>query len=160
MLVLCAEAIASLFGWNWDSISNECSWLGSGTSRLPHVAPFTRAHSLPLCAAGYGYVQVGTAMEHIAGDQWWTDYQPVSYKIQSKRGSRTQFGSMVSNCHSHGVKVIVDVVFNHMSGINGGTGVAGSSFSHFNYPGLYQNGVSVGASLSFLGDCMEGARPM
>lgn len=113
------KAIASLFGWNWDSISNECSWLGS---------------------AGYGYVQVGTAMEHIAGDQWWTDYQAVSYKIQSKRGSRTQFASMVSNCHSHGVKVIVDVVFNHMAGIDGGTGVAGTQFSHFNYPGLYQNG--------------------
>lgn len=84
---------------------------------------------------------VGTAMEHIQGDQWWTDYQAVSYKIQSKRGSRTQFKNMVSTCHSHGVKVIVDVIFNHMAGIDGGNGVAGSSFSHFNYPGLYSSGV-------------------
>lgn len=71
-------------------------------------------------------------MEHIKGDQWWTDYQAVSYKIQSKRGSRTQFANMVSNCHVHGVKVIVDVIFNHMAGIDGGVGVAGTSFSHFN----------------------------
>lgn len=82
-------------------------------------------------------------MEHIQGSQWWTDYQAVSYKIQSKRGSRTQFKNMVSTCHAQGVKVIVDVIFNHMTGINGGTGVAGSSFSHFNYPGLYKDNVSV-----------------
>ncbi|KAF8315247.1 glycoside hydrolase [Clavulina sp. PMI_390] len=113
------KVIASLFGWNWVSIGNECSFLAS---------------------AGYGYVQVGTAMEHIQGSQWWTDYQAVSYKIQNKRGSRTQFKNMVSQCHSHNVKVIVDVIFNHMAGIDGGTGVAGSSFSHFNYPGLYTNG--------------------
>ena len=48
---------------------------------------------------------------------------------------------MVFNCHARGVKVIVDVIFNHMAGINGGVGVAGTSFSHFNYPGLYSYNV-------------------
>lgn len=81
-------------------------------------------------------------MEHIQGDQWWTDYQAVSYKIQSKRGDRDAFAAMVSACHVEGVKVIVDVIFNHMTGIDGGVGVAGTSFSHFNYPGLYTNTVS------------------
>lgn len=82
-------------------------------------------------------------MEHIQGDQWWTDYQAVSYKIQSKRGDRNAFKAMVSACHAQGVKVIVDVIFNHMTGIDGGVGVAGTSFSHFNYPGLYTNNVSI-----------------
>lgn len=81
-------------------------------------------------------------MEHIQGSQWWTDYQAVSYKIESKRGSRAQFQNMVSTCHNYGVKVIVDVIFNHMAGIDGGVGVAGTSFSHYNYPGLYTNSVS------------------
>ena len=26
-----------------------------------------------------------------------------------------------------------------MAGVEGGTGVGGSSFSHYNYPGIYQN---------------------
>lgn len=45
---LCAEAIASLFGWNWDSISNECSWLGSGTFVwvAPSPSPSSNAPSL------------------------------------------------------------------------------------------------------------------
>ena len=44
--------------------------------------------------------------EHIQGDQWWTDYQPVSYKIQSKHGNRDQFQNMITQCHNAGVKVI------------------------------------------------------
>jgi glycosidase len=45
---------------------------------------------------------------------------------------------MVNACHSAGVKVIADVVFNHMAGLDSGTGIAGSSFTHYNYPGIYQ----------------------
>lgn len=44
--------------------------------------------------------------EHITGDEWWKDYQPVSYKIESRRGNREQFRQMVTKCHTAGVKVI------------------------------------------------------
>ena len=46
------------------------------------------------------------AQEHIQGPQWWTDYQPVSYLLISKRGNRTQFQNMITTCHAAGVKVI------------------------------------------------------
>ncbi|KAJ8089118.1 hypothetical protein PM082_014366 [Marasmius tenuissimus] len=46
---------------------------------------------------------------------------------------------MISTCHAAGVKVIADTLFNHMAGIESGTGTAGSSFTHYNYPGIYQN---------------------
>ena len=45
--------------------------------------------------------------EHIQGDEWWTDYQPVSYILTSKRGDRTQFANMITTCHDAGVGVIV-----------------------------------------------------
>lgn len=45
-------------------------------------------------------------MEHIQGTQWWTDYQPVSYILTSKRGDRTQFANMITTCHAAGVNVI------------------------------------------------------
>ena len=41
------------------------------------------------------------------GAQWWTDYQPVSYILTSKRGNRSQFASMITACHNAGVGVIV-----------------------------------------------------
>lgn len=33
----------------------------------------------------------------------------------------------------------IDTIFNHMTGSDSGTGVAGSSYTHYNYPGIYQN---------------------
>ena len=44
-----------------------------------------------------------------------TSYQPVSHKIQSKRGSRAQFAAMVSTCNSAGVGILVDAVLNRGS---------------------------------------------
>lgn len=61
----------------------------------------------------------------------------VSYTLTSKRGSRDEFASMVSACKAAGVNVIVDVIWNHMAGEDSGTGVAGSSYTHYDYPGTY-----------------------
>ncbi|MEV1288008.1 alpha-amylase family protein [Micromonospora sp. NPDC049679] len=113
------NVIANLFEWNWTSVASECqSFLGP---------------------RGYGYVQVSPPQEHVRGQQWWVAYQPVSYRIDSRKGTRAQFQSMVNTCHNAGVKVIVDSVINHMSGQDGGgTGWAGSSYGHYDYPGIYQ----------------------
>jgi hypothetical protein len=52
------------------------------------------------------YPSVSPAQEHVQGTQWWTDYQPVSYTLTSKRGDRTQYEAMIATCHAAGVKVI------------------------------------------------------
>ncbi|KAK4054180.1 hypothetical protein OIV83_001206 [Microbotryomycetes sp. JL201] len=95
-------------------------------------------HNWSLGPAGYGFVQTSPATEHILGSQWWTDYQPVSYVLQSKRGTRSQFASMVATCKQAGVQIIADVVINHMTGSDRGpgTGTAGSSYSAYNYPAV------------------------
>jgi hypothetical protein len=49
---------------------------------------------------------VSPAQEHVQGTEWWTDYQPVSYNLISKRGTREQYGTMIQTCHAAGVKVI------------------------------------------------------
>ncbi|KAI0067436.1 glycoside hydrolase [Artomyces pyxidatus] len=110
--------IVQMFEWTWDSIAAECS---------NYLGP-----------SGYGYVQVSPPQEHISGSQWWTDYQAVSYTLTSKRGNRAQFQNMIKVCHSAGVKVIADTLWNHMAAQDSGTGVAGSSYTHYNYPGIYQ----------------------
>ncbi|KAH7318858.1 glycoside hydrolase family 13 protein, partial [Rhizoctonia solani] len=109
------DVIIQMFGWNWDSIATECT---------SFIGP-----------AGYGFVQVSPPSEHIIGPQWWTDYQPVSYNLTSKRGNRYQFENMVATCKNAGVGVIVDAVINHMTALDNGTGVAGSA--HYHYPGIY-----------------------
>ncbi|GAA2928374.1 carbohydrate-binding module family 20 domain-containing protein [Streptomyces enissocaesilis] len=110
------DVTAVLFEWKFDSVAKEC----------------TRT----LGPAGYGSVQVSPPQEHIQGGQWWTSYQPVSYKIAGRLGDRAAFANMVSACHGAGVKVVADSVINHMAAGNG-TGTGGSSYEKYAYPGIY-----------------------
>ncbi|MFJ3923862.1 carbohydrate-binding module family 20 domain-containing protein [Streptomyces sp. NPDC090022] len=110
------DATAVLFEWRFDSVAKACT---------DTLGP-----------AGYGYVQVSPPQEHIQGGQWWTSYQPVSYKIAGRLGDRTAFTNMVNACHSAGVKVVVDSVINHMAA-GDGVGTGGSSYTKYGYPGIY-----------------------
>jgi alpha-amylase len=110
------QVTAVLFEWNFDSVAKECT--------------------NTLGPAGYGFVQVSPPQEHIQGGQWWTSYQPVSYRIAGRLGDRSQFQHMVNTCHAAGVKVVVDSVVNHMTA-GSGTGTGGSSYTHYDYPGVY-----------------------
>lgn len=112
------DVTATLFQWKYSSVASEC------TSTLG--------------PKGYGFVEVSPATEHIQGSQWWTSYQPVSYRIAGRLGDRASFKNMVDTCHDAGVKVIADAVINHMSA-GSGTGTGGSSYSKYDYPGYYQN---------------------
>ncbi len=106
----------NLFQWTWNAIARECTDV--------------------LGPAGYGWVQTSPPQEHaVVSGQWWTSYQPVSYRIESKLGTRAEYAAMVSACRGAGVEVIADAVVNHMSGQTGGTGWAGTQFSTERYPG-------------------------
>ncbi|HEY9332062.1 MAG TPA: alpha-amylase family protein [Streptomyces sp.] len=109
---------ATLFEWKYDAVAQACT---------DSLGP-----------AGYGYVEVSPASEHIQGDQWWTSYQPVSYKIAGRLGDRDSFASMVESCHSAGVKVVADAVINHMSS-GSGTGTGGTAYTKYDYPGYFQD---------------------
>jgi len=117
---LTSQVTVQLFQWRYSDVAHECQhFLGPN---------------------GYRYVQISPPHEHIEGPQWWTDYQPVSYRIASKRGSEAEFDEMVERCGRAGVGVIVDVVLNHMSA--GSTtedrrGSGGSTFRKYHYPNLY-----------------------
>lgn len=110
------DVTAVLFEWKFASVATACT--------------------NSLGPAGYGYVQVSPPQEHIQGPQWWTSYQPVSYKIAGRLGDRAAFKAMVDTCHAAGVKVVADSVINHMAA-GDGTGTGGSSYTKYNYPGVY-----------------------
>ncbi|MFC7220023.1 alpha-amylase family protein [Streptomyces polyrhachis] len=110
------DVTAVLFEWKFTSVARECTQT--------------------LGPAGYGLVQVSPPQEHIQGSQWWTSYQPVSYRIAGRLGSRSDFQNMVNTCHAAGVKVIADSVINHMAA-GSGTGTGGSPYTKYDYPGVY-----------------------
>ncbi|HWV14307.1 MAG TPA: carbohydrate-binding module family 20 domain-containing protein [Cellvibrio sp.] len=87
-----------LFEWQWDDIASECE---------NYLGPY-----------GFSAVQVSPPQKSISGSQWWTRYQPVSYAIEGRSGSRAQFISMVSRCKATGVDIYVDAIINHMAAGN------------------------------------------
>lgn len=108
-----------LFEWPWQDIARECE--------------------LYLGPAGFAAVQVSPPHEHLAqpNHPWWERYQVVSYQLNSRSGDEQDFVDMVQRCHRVGVDIYADVVLNHTAGMPQGRGFAGSTFTLYNYPGIY-----------------------
>lgn len=95
---------------------------------------------------GVGYVQISPPMESVQGTQWWTVYQPISYNLNSRFGTREELSNMIKTCAANNVGVIADVVLNHTTGsdvswVDDQEGVAGTKYNgtYGRYPamGLY-----------------------
>ncbi len=115
------SVLVHLFEWKWTDIALECErWLGP---------------------RGYAAVQISPPQEHavVAGSPWWQRYQPVSYKIESRGGTRAELADMTRRCGNVGVDVYADAVINHMTGVGSGTGSAGTRYSPYTYDGTYQS---------------------
>lgn len=96
--VIAQTTFVHLFEWKWNDIASECeNFLGP---------------------KGYAAVQVSPPQKSVAGSFWWTRYQPVSYAIEGRSGTRAEFASMVARCKAVGVDIYVDAVINHMSAGN------------------------------------------
>ncbi|XP_037948725.1 alpha-amylase 1-like [Teleopsis dalmanni] len=103
------NTIVHLFEWKWDDIAAECeNFLGPN---------------------GYAGVQVSPVNENVISGRrsWWERYQPMSYLLVTRSGNEDQFASMVKRCNNAGVRIYVDVVFNHMAASGSNVGTAGST---------------------------------
>ncbi|VDP22457.1 unnamed protein product, partial [Heligmosomoides polygyrus] len=109
------QTMVHLFEWKWTDVAAECE-------------NFLQYY-------GYGAVQISPPNDHIILYQnddvpWWVRYQPVSYNLVSRSGDEDQFKDMVDRCNKVGVRIVVDVVMNHMVGVGQKFGVDGRSSSY------------------------------
>ncbi|XP_049543618.1 alpha-amylase A-like [Anopheles darlingi] len=96
------QTIVQLFEWRYQHIEHECrSYLG------PH---------------GFGGVQLSPVNEvrDSRPPTWTNRYEPISYKLSGRSGSETALQSMITACNEAGVRVYVEVVFNHMARASAG----------------------------------------
>ena len=82
--------------------------------------------------AGYTWIQIspvqGTKDKSLVVKDWWMLYQPINFKIGNFQiGSRSEFIEMCAEAHRYGLKVMVDVILNHMANRGGGSD---SNFPH------------------------------
>lgn len=91
-----------LHAWNW--------YFKDVTNNIQKIAD-----------AGYSAVQVSPIQKEKSNQglphtsSWWALYQPENFKIGNVLGTRDDFKTMCQAAHQHGVKIIVDVVANHMA---------------------------------------------
>ncbi|XP_063699918.1 alpha-amylase 1-like [Culicoides brevitarsis] len=95
------SVIVHLFEWRWNDIARECEQV--------------------LGPAGYGGVQLSPVNENavVYGRPWYERYQPLSYKFNTRSGNEAELRNMIKRCNKVGVRVFVDVVFNHMAAGSG-----------------------------------------
>ena len=64
-----------------------------------------------------------TTTSSSVGDHWWVYYQPVDFVITTDSGNalgtKSELQSMIAAAHKYGIKVIVDVVANHLANETG-----------------------------------------
>ena len=97
-------SIVELFGWPYEDISQECEFLGK---------------------AGYLGVKIYSPNEQLLTDQmneggtlnpWWYGTQVVSFKFNSRFGTKKSLKTMINTCRSYNVRVYAETVINHMTG--------------------------------------------
>lgn len=89
-----------------------------------------RRYMKDIAEAGYTSVQVSPVQGNKAtinvqsyACDWWATYQPINFEIGNNYGTKADFKAMCEEADKYGVKIIVDIVANHMAQAD--TGVAG-----------------------------------
>jgi alpha-amylase len=81
-------------------------------------------YELPsIAAAGFSSVQVSPVQSTGSGLAWTELYSPYGFTIGNNIGTTTTLTDLCTEAHKYGIKVIVDVVANHLAG--GTEGAAG-----------------------------------
>eukprot|EP00128_Syssomonas_multiformis_P001790 Colp12_sorted_trinity150504_noHs@268 len=96
-------AIVEMFGWPHADVEKECKAISQ---------------------MGYLGVKLFPVQEQVMSDEpfngernpWYFMYQPVSYRLQGRMGTRDQLRALITTCRSYGVRVYADAVVNHMTG--------------------------------------------
>ena len=96
----CADGnILQCFNWTLSQIKEE----------LPNIA-----------AAGFTSVQTSPLQPHDGSNKWYWLYQPTNFTIGNELGSYSDLQSLCTEADKYGVRIIVDVVSNHVAGSDSG----------------------------------------
>ncbi len=86
------------------------------------------AYVCELQKEGYSHIQIAPAQKSNPIDRWWARYQPIDYTVIEGMGSKSNLKELIDKAHGCGLKVIADVVFNHMANM--------PEYQALNFPGI------------------------
>lgn len=114
--------ILHCWNWSYNNIKENMATIAASGYSAVQTSPVTQ----PKDYAYEGVTESNVGIPDGCGGsegQWWKLYQPVSQNIcdngQSWLGTKDEFEEMCAEAEKYGVKVIVDIVANHMANIKG-----------------------------------------
>lgn len=131
-----------------------------------------RANMKDIADAGYTAVQTSPVQPYKqaadagndTNETWWLFYQPTDFKVTSSKednllGSEEEFKAMCDEADRYGIKIIVDVVANHVAATRtGGNGYDVSIADYLKNDDFYHNmsfpAIDYGNRASIIGDSM------
>ncbi len=92
------------------------------------------ASSLPV-VANYGFdaIQINPIqpLKDEYSSEWWMSYQPIDFKIGNKFGSKEDLKYLCDEANNYNIRIIADVVCNHMAGDNSGALIPHENVSNY-----------------------------
>lgn len=73
-----------------------------------------------IAAAGFTSVQTSPLQPHDGSSHWYWLYQPTKFTVGNELGSYSDLQTLCNEAHGYGIKIIVDVVANHVAGSDNG----------------------------------------
>ena len=93
-----------------------------------------------IAAAGFTSVQTSPLQSHDGNSTWYWLYQPRGFTIGNEIGSYDDLKSLCAEADRFGIKIIVDVVANHLAGSNNGAWSGGIESSMRNAAYFHNEG--------------------
>lgn len=90
---------------------------------------------------GYSHIQISPTQKSNPIDRWWGRYQPIDYATIEGLGSEKDLKTLIEKAHGCGMKVIADVVFNHMATM--------PEYRDLNFPGISKENFHPRCSINY-----------
>ena len=114
--------ILHCWNWSYNNIKKYLPQIAAAGYTSIQTSPVTQPKDYYWEGVGYGNVGIPDGTGGYDGN-WWKVYQPVTESICDNGytwfGTKAEFKSMCDEAEKYGIKVIVDIVANHMGNIEG-----------------------------------------
>lgn len=114
--------ILHCWNWSYNNIKKYLPQIAQAGYTAVQTSPVTQPKDYYWEGVGYGNVGIPDGTGGADGN-WWKSYQPVTESICDNGytwyGTKAEFKSMCDEAEKYGIKVIVDIVANHMGNIKG-----------------------------------------
>ncbi len=114
--------ILHCWNWSYNNIKKYLPQIAAAGYSAIQTSPVTQPKDYYWTGVAYGNVGIPDGLGGADGN-WWKSYQPVTAGICDNGytwyGTKAEFKAMCDEAEKYGIKVIVDIVANHMGNIKG-----------------------------------------